>query len=73
MKILTENYRRTVAEANELFVWCVDTLGEPGADGRWMFGRFTTSHGRYCHSPAAIEYITFRDNEDATAFKLRWL
>lgn len=46
---------------NEIAIWCFDTFGDE-ARGRWECSTGPGGHG-----------YSFRDKEDATAFKLRWL
>lgn len=51
---------------NDMLVeWCVDQFGNPSQPSR--AGRFATRLG------PVLRYVFFRDQVDATAFKVRWM
>lgn len=53
----------------KMFTWCMNSLGEPGE--RWLYGKDIVCNSKeIINSPYEIEYIDFKKDEDAVAFKI---
>jgi hypothetical protein len=75
VRVETHNDERTIHEMHNLFMWCMDHFGYPGAEPgcRWWYGKEPDWVGStICSGPFDIEWIDFYDAKDATVFLLRW-
>ena len=69
-RILTRNTERTIYEMEAMFSWCIDMFG--GRDC-WRYGKAEDWAGStFCNGSYEIEFMDFRDEEDATMFILKW-
>ncbi len=73
MRLYTNNKERTFDEMNGIFWWCIENFGEP-SDDTWSYGKEPGFLGNeLCDGPYDVEFIDFKKEQDATAFKLTWL
>lgn len=59
----------TFAEVRSAYIWCRNRMGDPGED--WSYGKNLGFLDKdIISSPEEIEFLMFKNEEDAVAFKL---
>jgi hypothetical protein len=71
IELLKDTRIRTFAEVRKAYMWCFERFGNPGDDGLWYYSKnpdFLDS--TFVSGPEEIEFLHFKNEEDAMAFKL---
>lgn len=76
VQVQTHLQHRTVNEMSEMVRWVIDNFPNDLDENRWKYGSDIYrpyDHKRLLNGPWEIEYFDFRDEADATWFKMRWM